>query len=330
MEKKEMKNLAVAVYNKQIPTNYTASDFEGTLRDKFKELAPDYNSYRRNKLEIFEIIQEVVDTVAPKRVIENIGVFADVKSYGQGDKPKFRVKKGRNNVKRFITKVGLGGVYERVRLDKDFIDVTTHAYGGAGYVEFEQFLDGNMDFSDLIDLILDSIELQIYKEIHAALVGTFASLPANNKYTGNAFLDTQMIKIINTVKAYGGNATIIATPEFASTIIGADKFIGDAEKSDIRNQGYIGRFYGADVVVLPQSFEDETNTTKVLSPQYAVVIPTGGSADEKIVKVLLEGQTVVDEVKNADGSMEFQAYKKLGTVVLNVNFFGLYQNTALS
>jgi hypothetical protein len=60
---------------------------------------------------------------------------------------------------------------------------------------------------------------------------------------------------------------------------------------------------------------------KVFNPQYAFVIPSGGSADEKIVKVALEGQSVVKDVENADDSMEFKAYKKVGTAVLKRESF---------
>jgi len=302
---------------------------EGALRAKFQELAPDFNSYRRNKLEIFEIIESVVDEVAPKRVRELIGQFAEVRTYGQGEKARFKIKKGRNNVKRFITKVGLGGVYERVRLDSDFVDVMTHAFGGAAYVELEQFLDGTLDFTELTDLIIQGIEDAIYKEVQEALIATFGKLPAANKHESNSTDGDELKRIIATVKAYGGNANVICTPEFAATITPDTNFIGDADKADMREQGYIGRFAGANVIVLPQSFEDESNTQKVFNPQYAFVVPTGGSADEKIVKVALEGQTIVKEVENADASMEFQAYKKVGTVVLNVNHFGMIRNTSL-
>lgn len=326
-----LKQMALAVYKKEVipALNFSLTDMEGALRDKIRELAPDFNTYRKNKYELFELIQDVVDEVAPKNIEAAIGQFAEVKSYGQGDKPRFRKKLGRKNVKRFITKVGLGGLYERVRLDKDFIDVTTHAIGGAAYIEFEQFLDGQMEWSELIDLIIMGIESAIYKEIQAALIATYASLPAANKYTGAAFDATEMVKLITTVKAYGGNANIIATPEFAATIMASSSFIGDADKADYRNQGYVGRFAGANVIVLPQSFEDDTNSTKIFDPEYAFVIPTGGSADEKIVKVALEGQSILKEVQNTDDSMEFQSYKKVGVVVLTTNHYSIFRNTAL-
>jgi hypothetical protein len=329
MNKTEIKQLALAVYKKEVPANFSSTDMEGTLREQFRALAPDFNTYRRNQLDIFELMQEVIDEVTPLRIRDEIGMFAEVKTYGQGQKARFKIKKGRNNVKRFITKVGLGGVFERVRLDSDFVDVSTHAYGGAGYVEFEQFLDGAMDFAELTDLIIQGIEDSIYKEIQAALIATYSALPAANKHTANTFVSAEMKRVISTVKAYGGNATIICTPEFAGTITPDVNFMADATKAELNDQGYIGRFAGANVVVLPQSFEDASNTVKVFNPQYAFVIPSGGAADEKIIKVALEGQSVVKDVENADHSMEFSAYKKVGTAVLNTNFYGIFQNTAL-
>lgn len=323
--------MAVAVYKKEVPvTNFSLSDMEGALREKFRELAPNINTYRRNQLDIFELVQEVIDEVAPKKIEEAIGHFAQVKSYTQGERPRFRLKKGRNNVKRFITRIGLGGVLHRVRLDQDFIEVTTHALGGAGYVEFEQFLDGQMDWVDLINLIIDGIETEIYKEIQVALIASYSKLPASNKASSATFDSTEMAKLITTVTAYGDKAGIICTPEFAANIIPDAKFIGDADRQDMRNQGYIGRFLGADVIVLPQSFEDSANTTKIFNPQYAVVVPVGSAPEDKIVKVVLEGQTIVDEVKNADGSKEFSAYKKVGTTVLSTNYFAMYRLTSLS
>ncbi|MFD0587813.1 hypothetical protein ACFQZE_07345 [Paenibacillus sp. GCM10027627] len=326
-----LKQMALAVYKKEVipALNFSLTDMEGALREKVRELAPDFNTYRKNKYELFELIQEVVDEVAPKKIEAAIGQFAEVKTYGQGDKPRFRKKLGRKNVKRFITKVGLGGVYERVRLDQDFIDVQTHAIGGAAYIEFEHFLSGQMEWAELIDLIIDGIELAIYKEIRVALISTYSSLPAANKFTGASFDADEMVSLITTVKAYGGNANIIATPEFAATIMASPNFIGDADKADYRNQGYVGRFAGANVIVLPQSFEDDSNETKVFDPEYAFVIPTGGTADEKIVKVALEGQSVVKEVENSDSSIEFQSYKKIGVVVLSTNYYSIYRNTSL-
>lgn len=304
-------------------------ELEEQFRVELKELAKDFNAYRRNKLVIFELMQDAVDAILPKKVKEVIGMFAEVKTYPNGAKPTFTTRVGKNRAKQFITKVGLSGVYETFRLDNKNFEISTTAFGGAAQIELEQFLDGNANFDELVEIIMDGLEEAIYDEINASLIASIANMPAANTHSAAAFDAGEMQTLVNTVMAYGSGATIFCTRAFAGTIITAEGYVADADKNDIRNQGYLGKFYGADIVALPQSFTDETNTTKVIDPEYAWVIPKGGSASEKVVKVALEGQTIIDESKNADMSREIQAYKKFGTAVLFVNHIASYRNTAL-
>ena len=93
------------------------------------------------------------------------------------------------------------------------------------------------------------------------------------------------------------------------------------------NNGYIANYKGHNVIVLPQSFEDETNTIKVIDPSYAWIIPTGA---DKPVKIAFEGQTIVDEYTNADRSREMQVYKKVGVAAIITNNICVYRNTSLA
>jgi hypothetical protein len=52
---------------------YTYESLNSTLRDEFNALASSYNAYRRNKNDIFEIMQEVIDEVLPKKVLMENG-----------------------------------------------------------------------------------------------------------------------------------------------------------------------------------------------------------------------------------------------------------------
>jgi hypothetical protein len=78
---------------------------------------------------------------------------------------------------------------------------------------------------------------------------------------------------------------------------------------------------------MAQSYEDETNTTKVIDPSYAYIIPTGA---EKPVKIAFEGQSIVDEYTNFDRSREVQIYKKVGVRAIFSNAICVYQNTSLT
>jgi hypothetical protein len=98
------------------------------------------------------------------------------------------------------------------------------------------------------------------------------------------------------------------------------------DKEDIRNQGYVGRYAGANVILMPQSYVDETNTTEVLDNQYGYVIP---STENKIIKLAFEGNAIMEDVRNADGSMEFQIYKKFAIGTVFTNTLGIFRNTSL-
>ena len=84
-----------------------------TLRNEFNELGGTYALYRENQNLIFSIIEEVLDDVLPKKVVEQYSQFAEVRTFAQGDKPLFIRKRDRRaRAKQFITRVGLSGVYE--------------------------------------------------------------------------------------------------------------------------------------------------------------------------------------------------------------------------
>lgn len=309
---------------------YTSVEKNEALREAFKELIPDgknrYKSFRKNQLEIFELIEETVDQVMPKKVDEAYGKFVEYQGLAQGQKPKFKIKKGKRGLLNFIVKVGLGGVIERTKLDIGYVNMTIEAFGGAVYIEFERFLDGVVDFTDLTNAIIDGILEKINIQIQTTLIATFNGLATDMKVAANSFVPTQMAKLITNVQSYGDNVVIFCTPTFAGTIEEVAGFVTDMDKSERREFGYIGKFRGASVVVLPNAFADETNASKVLNDQYAIIVATN---EDKIVKVGFEGDTIMKESENADDSMEFKCYKKFGIAIVQSNFYAMYRNTSL-
>lgn len=97
--------------------------------------------------------------------------------------------------------------------------------------------------------------------------------------------------------------------------------------SDIHRFGTIRVFRGTPVVELRQSFVDENNEKVWIHPQYAYVLPTGR---EKVVKVVMEGQTQMYDFTNRDQSIEVMTYRKVGVGILAYNNWGIYQNTGIS
>jgi hypothetical protein len=309
---------------------YTSEEKNNALRDAFKELIPDgknrYKSFRKNQIEIFELIEETVDIIMPKKVDEAYGGFVEYQGLAQGQKPKFKVKKGKRGLLNIISKVGLGGVLERTRLDVGYLTMNIEAYGGAVYVEFERFLDGVVDFTDMINAIIDGIMEKINIQIQTTLIAEFTDLASTMKVTANSFVASQMGQLITNVQSYGDNVVIFCTPTFAGTIEETPGFVTDMDKSERREYGYIGKFRSAKVVVLPNAFADETNASKVLNDQYAIIV---ASNEDKLVKVAFEGETIIKETENSDDSLEFSVYRKFGITIVQSGFFCMYRNTSL-
>ena len=338
LELSQLKLLAKAVANAD-PSSKVAysygeeklsySELNETLRSELNALAGDYKSFRENKNTVFTIIETVVDEVLPKKVMQAYDMFAETKVFAQGDKPKFIIKTteaSRRRAKQFITKVGLAGVYEVFKLDGRTYEVPTSAFGGAAQIGLEEFLDGRVDFAELTEIVMEGLDEAIYKEIAKALISSIDSLQPANVHTGAGFMESEMDRLIAVADAYG-NATIYCTYEFAATMVPSEGWISDNMKDQMWNNGYLANYKGHRVIVLPQSFEDETNTTKVIDPQYAWIIPTGA---EKPVKIAFEGDTLVDERPNRDWSREIQVYKKLGVATIVTNNICVYANETLA
>ena len=301
-----------------------------TLRQEMNELAGTYALYRENKNYIFSLIEQTLDEVLPKKVVEQYDQFAEVKTFAQGDKPIFkRQLRNSNRAKQFITRVGLAGLYEVFKLAKneEKFEVRTSAIGGAAQIGFEEFLDGRVDFAEVTQIVMQGMDELIYKEVGAALKASINQLPPANYAAVNGFDEKTFDRLLTIAAAYG-TPTIYCTYEFAVNMIPKEAWrYTEAMKDELWRTGRLANYKGHKVVILEQGFEDETNQTKVIDPGYAWIIPTG--ADMKPVKIAFEGNTIVDEYTGYDRSREIQVYKKVGVVAMLANNICAYVDTAL-
>ena len=323
---KAIKELALYAAKKQVPAafaNQTIKDVNDALRAELKELCGTYDLYRRNKLDLFEIMQETMDEVVPAQVMQIISSFAEVKNYAHGQKPTFKIKKGKLRARKFATRATASGVYETFRLDTDTVDVNTFVIGDGAYIDFERFLSGDEDWADYMEALMDGMLHRIYKEIYNELINGAALLgKMNKKDTVGSFSTADLDALLKIIKAYG-DPVIVATSDYINDMgdaVVASAGVTDADKEEIRNYGRVLKYKGAPVIELPVSYEDETNTTEVFGGKFAFVLPSSGY---KILMVAFEGNTIVDDWTNRDRSMEIQAYKKMGTAIVTGNNWGL-------
>ena len=338
MTNKELIQLALHSAKGTAPANFDHSQVEQALVDEFRKLAGSINDFRRNKYDIFEIIMAVAEEIVPKKVIDNLSVFAEVRVVPQGQRTRFVQKVGKQRAKKYLTQVGLAGVYETFRLDTTGFDLVAQAIGGAATIDFERFLDGAETLADVMEVLtegmIDAVFLEVQKALRAALNAT--GRPTVNKVVASSFDAAEMEKMINVVRAYGQGVVIFAPPEFVSAM-GPDAIVpamaGAAQGvcplddiNSIHETGFIRIFRGVPIVMMRQSFTDEGNSETWIDPQLAYVLPTGG---EKVVKVVLEGEQQIKDWENRDWSMEIHTYRKLGVGIFAHHNWGIYQNTGI-
>ena len=328
--------LAVAASNKTSFSfseneKYSAEQTSDLLRAQMNLLAHDYRSFRENKNTIFSLIEQTIDEVLPAKVLQQYEQFADISTVAQGGKVVFvrRITEAsRMRAKQFVTQVGLAGRYETFMLDGERLEVKTSAIGSAARIGFEEFLDGRIQFSDLTDVIIEAMDEYIYREIAKALATAVEELPAPNKVTASTFDAASMDRLLSIADAYAGApATIYCTYEFAATMLPAEAWASNDMKNTIWGEGYLPRYKGHNIVLLPQSMEDATNAKKVIDPSNAYIINSGV---EKPVKIAFEGQTAVRAVSdNDDWSRDMQTYKKFGVAILTNPSICVYKNSSL-
>lgn len=313
--------------------SFTYDEVQETLRAQFAELAPDYRGYRENKNTIFRIIEETLSEIVPQRIKENYEQFAEVKHFAQGDKPIFRRKtmaNNRNRGKQFVTRVGLAGIYEVWKLGsaQESFEVPTSAIGGAAQIGFEEFLDGRVDWAELVNILYEGIDDLIYNEIGAALGEGINQLPAANKVVAAGFQEAVFDALVTEAEMYG-NVTIYCTNEFAVKMVPQEAWrYTDRMKEELYRTGKLQGYKGKNVVVLPNTYTDAFNKTKVLDPSLVWIIPAG--ADQKPVKVAFEGDLYTNEFENYDWSRDIHMYEKVGVVCMMDNAIHMYKDTSLS
>lgn len=337
---KDFKELARNAALRKAPQNFTIEDVNEAFRGELSKYCTSVAAFLKNRYDLYEIVVENVDSVVPQRISKDLELVAEVKHVKQGQKAVFKLgnRLSKMRAKKFLTQVGLSGVYETFRLDGSAFELPMTAIGMGATIDFERLLDGNETLADVIDVFTESYEDAVLLEVQKALRAAINNpqMPTPNKVSINKFDSEKMAKLCGVVKKYSDGAVIFAPTEFIMAM-GADAIVpatanvrGIYSPDDIEaihNTGIINLFRGVPVVELKNAFVDTTNTTTYLDPQMAYVLPAG---KEKVVVVGFEGDTQMYDAVNRDNSMEIMTYKKLGVGIKTFVNFGVYQNTGIA
>lgn len=274
-----------------------------------------------NKPKVYAIIDTAVDAVLPVIVKNQFDSLADFQTIQIGDEQRFTIK----NTDLFRVATIASGTQDLRRqvLHGRNYKVETDWYGIATYVEFEQFLAGNVDWTDYINRCAESLANFLGEKIYSAFATSYDGVRAARKHTGTFDID-KLVELSRHVKAASGGKQVDVygtTTALSQIVDGLDK--SDAMKDEINRVGYLGNARGLRLIAFPDAYK--AGTEEFIVDDKALLLIPGG---EKIVSVVLEGETYTTDGESADNSglqMDFNTRKKLGAQVNQASVYGFYK-----
>ena len=127
----ELRILMNGAFGRKVPSEFAAEDYdyEKALHDEIAKLVCDekgrfdrYN-FLENKITLFRLLSENLAEVLPQDVRSALDMFVEIIRVGQGDRPEFRVTRGKQRGRQFVTRATESGNYETFRLDRDKFDL---------------------------------------------------------------------------------------------------------------------------------------------------------------------------------------------------------------
>ena len=305
---------------------FSADEAEHTLRAALNTLAGgkdgqfDAKAFRRNKLALFEVMEEVLDAIVDQGITNNFDAFVEIKNVKHGDKPVFMIE---DNALFNVATIASGtNNLRRQRIDRTSLNVSTNYKGVKIYEELERFLAGRVDWAKLVNRVQQSFIAQIGKDIFGALKAGYQGLSAPYAYTGTFDL-TQFNTLVSHVEAATNRQVMVAGTKLALQKVTPAYVAYNGGAIDLRNKdGYFKIVDGVPLLEIKQA-HDINSTSFAIDNNFLLVIPSG---EEKIVKMVVEGDSEIKEVtnENADESLEYVFKKKYGVGVITANKYGVY------
>lgn len=307
------------------------ADVDATIRKQFFELMgtekPTMKDIRKNKVAIFEILEEVLTETYKKGINEDefFMQFAEVRNIALGDAQEFYVEDDAV----LVVSEHAGNHWDITRQKLEggaTFTVKTKAYAIGVYGDFFLFATGRLSFGKLIDKVAEAIKNKIYEEVAMSFTNVVAKLPSQFKATGT-YQEDKLQEIIAHVEAVtGAPAVVVGTRQaLAKVTAGVNvTYYSDAMKNELAQTGRIAHVNGMTLVQLPTVHKANTFEFAYDDKQL-LVLPL---VDDKFIKIVFEGEDMMkevnDETVNMDMSFDYRFITRFGVHSIFSTLFGVY------
>lgn len=325
---KDMIKLAVDLAKGKVQ-NYSANEANETLRKAFADLMEfslegdgkiDRKTFRRHKVEIFEILEEIINETLHEGLENQFDGFAEYRNLAWGDTNLFKVPA--NNIFRVALVSDGNGNIRRQRLrDGQEFSVSLDTYAIKVGEDFHRFLAGRVDWAEFMAGIAESFRRDLTQRIYEAVYNSFGQYGATyHNYFSNGFTEDDLVEMAMHIEARTGEKVAVYGTKLALRKL-APSNITDA-MNDARNKtGYYGEIAGIELREIQQSHKYGTDEFAIAN-DFVLLLPQN---PDKMVKVVNEGDAIIQDINGGQTSDMMQEYfiaNKFGISIITSKVYG--------
>lgn len=320
--KNDLQQLSLDLYTGQVK-KYSTDEANDMLRNAILDACGgDFNrySFNQNKYMVFQILAETLQVAVGHEMYEKFSELADFHNAALGDTIKFKIE-DTSLFKVYTTSKGNRDI-DRQKLFGNYLTVATERIAVKIYEELDRMLSGRIDWSVMVQRVADSMAHEVGKRIYNAVYGAYDVVSAPFKVSmSGTFSATALETAIAHVEASTGKvAKVLGTKSMLGKIVDAE--VSDEMKNTKNKIGHYGVWRGTALEVLPQGHIAGT-TDFAINDAFLIVVPDG----EKIVKVVTEGDTIVDDMSTDgtrnDEQVEFYMGENIGVAAIKANNYAI-------
>jgi len=310
--------------------NFSANEANDTLRKAFADLMEfsiedakgrveiPRKTMRKHKVEIFEILEEIVNETLQEGLKSQFDGFAEYRNLAWGDENLFKVPV-KNIFRVSLVSDGNGNIRRQRLRDGQEFAVSLDTYAIKIGEDFHRFLAGRVQWSELMGLIAESFQRELTKRIYRALLASYGRYNGTYHMSGN-LQEKDLVELAMHIEARTGEKVAVYGTKLALRQL-APSNITEA-MNDARNKvGYYGQIAGIELREIEQSHDYDTDTF-VIDNSMLLVLPQ--SAD-KMVKIVNEGDSIIQDQQagvSSDMMQEYFIANRFGVAIITTKVFG--------
>ena len=325
---KDIVKLAVDLAKGKVQ-NYSAQESNDVLRKAFAKLMDfslegngkiDRKTFRKNKVEIFEILEEIINETLHEGLENQFDGFAEYRNLAWGDENLFKTPA--NNIFRVALVSDGNGNIRRQRLrDGQEFSVSLDTYAIKVGEDFHRFLAGRVDWAEFMAGIAESFKRDLTQRIADAVFNSFGEYGAEYHKTFSAVpTEDELVTMAMHIEARTGEKVAVYGTKLALRKL-APSQISENLKDARNSVGYYGEIAGIELREIAQSHNYGSDTFAI-DNNFILMLPQNA---DKMVKVINEGDAIIQDQQGGVTSDMMQEYfiaNKFGISVITSKVYG--------